>query len=179
MRMGFARSAAAVMALLFAVVNVAGATGVGSQPLAVQSASLTQNGQQLVWQLQMSEPFSPGALARDRRALCLLVERADNGAVTGQLCLVGPRKGQRAPQVRYASVINGVSGRARAIDATITRDSNRDLTASFLPSGIGAAYKPLRWQVLSTLGRPRAPPPPPGFRRPAPARSCSPLGPRC
>ena len=42
MRMGFARSAAAVMALLFAVANVAGATGVGSQPLVVQSASLTQ-----------------------------------------------------------------------------------------------------------------------------------------
>ena len=95
MRIGFARSAAAVMALLFAVVNVAGATGAGGQPLAVQSASLTQNGEQLVWQLQMSEP-SPGALARDRRALCLLVERADNGAVTGQLCLVGPRKGRRA-----------------------------------------------------------------------------------
>jgi peptidoglycan/xylan/chitin deacetylase (PgdA/CDA1 family) len=154
MRMGFARSAAGVMALLFGVANVAGATGVGSQPLAVQGASLTQNGEQLIWQLQMSEPFSPGALARDRRALCLLVERADNGAVTGQLCLVGPRKGQRAPQVRYASVINGVSGQARAIDATITRDSNRDLTASFLPSGVGAAYKPLRWQVLSTLGPP-------------------------
>ena len=103
MRMGFARSAAGVMALLFGVANVAGATGVGSQPLAVQSASLTQNGEQLIWQLQMSEPFSPGALARERRALCLLVERADNGAVTGQLCLVGPRKGQRAPRVRYAS----------------------------------------------------------------------------
>ena len=124
--------------------NVAGATGVGGQPLAVQSASLTQNGEQLVWQLQISEPFSPEALARDRRALCLLVERADNGAVTGQLCLVGPRKGRRAPQVRYASVINGVRGRGRAIDATITRDSNRDLTASFLPSGIGAAYKPVQ-----------------------------------
>lgn len=59
MRMGFARSAAGVMALLFGVANVAGATGVGSQPLAVQSASLTQNGEQLIWQLQMSEPFSP------------------------------------------------------------------------------------------------------------------------
>ena len=60
MRMGFASSAAGVMALLFAVASVAGATGVGSQPLVVQSASLTQNGEQLIWQLQMSEPFSPG-----------------------------------------------------------------------------------------------------------------------
>ena len=40
----------------------------------------------------MSEPFSPGALARDRRALCLLVERADNGAVTGQLVSSAPAR---------------------------------------------------------------------------------------
>ena len=154
MRIRFASSTAAVMALLFAVVHVAGGTGVGSQPLPVQSTSLTQNGQQLVWQLQMSQPFSPGALARDRRTLCLLVERAESGAVIGQLCLAGPRGGQRVPQVLYASVVNGVSGRARAIDATITRGSNRDLTASFLPPGIGSTYKPLRWQVLSTLAPP-------------------------
>jgi peptidoglycan-N-acetylglucosamine deacetylase len=154
MRIGFVRSAAVVMALVFALANDAAATSVGSQPLAVQTASLTQNGQQLIWQLQMTEPFSPGALAADGRRLCLLVERAENGAVTGQLCLVGPRRGQRQPQARYASVIKGVIGRASAIEATITRDSNRDLTASFLPSGVGAAYKPLRWQVLSTLGPP-------------------------
>lgn len=174
MRIGLARSAAAVMALLFAVANVAGATGVGSQPLAVQSASLTQNGEQLIWQLQMSEPFSPGALARDQRMLCLLVQRAGNGAVTGQLCLVGPHKGQRAPQVQYASVINGVSGRARAIDAAITRDSNRDLTARFLPSEIEATYKPLRWQVLSTLGPPVCSAPATGT---APAGACQVLFP--
>ena len=154
MRIGFARFAAAVVAFLFAVVHVAGATGVGSQPLAVQSASLTQDGQQLVWRLQMSQPFSPGALAHDGRTLCLLVERADNGAVTGQLCLAGPRKGQRVPQVLYASVVSGVSGRAHAIDATIARGSDQELTASFLPSDIGGAYKPLGWQVLSTLGPP-------------------------
>ena len=169
MRIGFASSTAAVMALLFAVAHVAGATGVGGHPLPVQSTSLTQNGQQLVWQLQMSQPFSPGALARDRRTLCLLVERAEGGAVIGQLCLAGPREGQRVPQVLYASVVNGVSGRARAIDATITRGSNRDLTASFVPPGIGSTYKPLRWQVLSTLAPPACTAPGTGI---PPASAC-------
>ena len=174
MRIGFASSAAGVMALLFAVASVAGATGVGSQPLVVQSASLTQGGEQLIWQLQMSEPFSPGVLTRERRALCLLVERADNGAVTGQLCLVAPRAGQRVPQVRYAPVSNGVRGRTRAIEATISRGSNRDLTASFLPSEIGATYKPLRWQVLSTLGPPACTAPATGI---PPAGACQVLFP--
>jgi peptidoglycan-N-acetylglucosamine deacetylase len=154
MRIWCASAGAVVIALLSVVGHVASATGVGSQPLAVQSASLVQDGQQLVWQLQMTQPFAPGGLARDRRAACLLIERADDGAVTGQLCLAGPRTGQRVPRVLYASVTNGVSSGARAIDATITRASNRDLTASFLPSGIGATYKPLRWQVLSALGPP-------------------------
>lgn len=154
MRMAFASFGGAVIALLCVAALVAAAAGVDSQPLAVQGASLTQRGQQLVWQLQMSQPFSPGALAGDRRTLCLLVERAGRGAVTGQLCLAGPGKGRHEPRLVYASVIDGVSAHARAIPATITRSSSRDLTASFLPSGIGSPYKPLSWQVLSTLGPP-------------------------
>jgi peptidoglycan-N-acetylglucosamine deacetylase len=152
-----------------APVSAAATSGVGSQPLSVQSTSLTQNGQQLVWKLNMGQPFSPGALARDRRTLCLLIERADNGAVTGQLCLAGPRPGDHVPQVLYASVNKGVSGQARAIAATVARGSNRDLTASFAPSAIGAAYKPLRWQVISTLGPPVCSAPATGL---PPAGSC-------
>ena len=55
---------------------------------------MTQDGQQLVWQLKMAQPFSPGALARDRRTLCLLIARANTGTVTGQLCVAGPSKGR-------------------------------------------------------------------------------------
>jgi peptidoglycan-N-acetylglucosamine deacetylase len=145
---------AAILALLLGVADIASATGVESQPLAVQTASLTQNGQHLVWRLDMAQPFSPGALTRDRRTLCLLVGRADNGAVNGQLCLAGPRDGQHTPQILYAPVTRGVSGRASAIAASVTRGSNRNLTASFAPSAITATYKPLRWQVISTLGSP-------------------------
>ena len=42
-------------------------------------------------------------------------------------------------------------GRAVAIDATVTRSSNRELTASFLPATVGLPYRPIRWQVISTV----------------------------
>jgi len=169
-----------MVALVLLVAHIASATGVTqpaaaqSQPLAVESASLTQNGQQLVWQLKMAQPFSPGALARDRRTLCLLIARADSGSATGQLCLAGPRDGQHVPQVTYAPISKGVSGRASAITATVTRGSNSDLTASFVPSAIAAAYQPLRWQVISTLGAPACSAPATGL---PPAGSCQTLSP--
>jgi hypothetical protein len=63
----------AILASLLVVTHFASASGATSQPaaaqsrpLAVQSASLTQDGPQLVWRLKMAQPFSPGALARDR-----------------------------------------------------------------------------------------------------------------
>jgi len=65
-----------LVALVLLVVHIASASGVASQPvaapsqpLAVQSASLTQNGQQLVWQLKMAQPFPP-ARSRVTGARC-------------------------------------------------------------------------------------------------------------
>jgi peptidoglycan/xylan/chitin deacetylase (PgdA/CDA1 family) len=177
---GIVSFGAAILASLLVVAQIASAANGptapngASQPLPVQSASLSQNGQQIVWQLKMAQPFSPGALTRDRRTLCLLIARVDNGTVTGQLCVAGPRQGQRAPQVLYAPVSKGVSGRASAIAATVTRGSNSDLTASFAPSAIAAAYQPLRWQVISTLGSPLCSAPATGI---PPAGSCQTLFP--
>jgi peptidoglycan-N-acetylglucosamine deacetylase len=163
-----------IIALALLVAHIASANSAAGQPLGVQSTSLTQNGQQLVWQLKMTQPFSPGALARDRRTLCLLIARADSGTVTGQLCLAGPRVGQHAPQVLYAPISKGVSGRASAIAATVKRGSNSDLTASFTPSAIAASYQPLGWQVISTLGAPACSAPATGL---PPAGSCQTLSP--
>src|ERR1700744_6131091 len=66
----------------------------GRLPLAVQSAAVTQSGQDIVWHLQMRTPFSPGALDASGGSLCLLIERVDGGAATSQLCLIGPRAGE-------------------------------------------------------------------------------------
>jgi peptidoglycan/xylan/chitin deacetylase (PgdA/CDA1 family) len=137
-------------------VPLARASATAPAPLAVQSASLQQSGQNLVWSVQMSAPFSPGALRAAGRSLCLLIEGVRNSQLTGQLCLEGPRPGGGTPSLQYRPV-GGTGGSvvaATVIAATVTRAGARQLTATFLPSAIGNAYAPVRWQVDSVLGRP-------------------------
>ena len=156
-------AAIAVTLALGAAVNAAGASSImAKQPLAVQTASLVQEGEDLVWQVELAQPFSPGALRRDRRSVCLLIERAANGSVVSQVCLSGPRRGARTSQLIYTPVAALAPGRGSAIAATVTRSSDRELTASFLPASIGLAYRPLRWQVISTVAAPGCVPMMPG-----------------
>ena len=60
---------ATVVGLLVLVVSGAQAHGrhPNRLPLAVQSASVTQAGQDIVWRLDMRTPFSPGALGASGR----------------------------------------------------------------------------------------------------------------
>ena len=148
-----------VVVALLAVVAGAGASSVPAQPLSVQAASLTQDGQDLVWQVELGQPFSPGGLRHDGRSLCLLIERTPSGAVASQVCLAGPRGGERSPRILYSPITRTGPGPAVAIDATVTRSSDRELTASFLPSSVGLQYRPLRWQVISTVSAPGCTPP--------------------
>jgi peptidoglycan-N-acetylglucosamine deacetylase len=155
---GLLARAVALLVVLVAgfviVVRAAGAQGVVQQPLAVQTASLTQSGQDLVWQVELASPFSPGALRSDHRALCLLIERSSNLAVASEVCVAGPARGARSARLVYAPATGGGFGRASAIAATVTRSSNSELTASFLPADVGLAYRALRWQMSSTLAVP-------------------------
>ncbi len=150
----------AVAALLPLAAQTAAANGGGSRPLGVRSASLTQDGRQLVWRLELDHPFSPGALQHAGRSLCLLVERAGNGSVAGRLCVIGPRR-RRQLRLAYAPVTPRGPGPGHVIDATVSRSSSRELTATFLPGSIGIGYRPLRWQVISTLRPPACVPPVP------------------
>jgi peptidoglycan-N-acetylglucosamine deacetylase len=169
----------AVIALVMAFGEVVHATGASSgmagRPLAVQSASLVQEGQDLVWQVELAQPFSPEALRRDARSLCLLIERASNGAVVARVCVSGPRRGTVAPELIYMPVTPLGLGFGGAITATVTRSSDRALTASFLPASIGLGYHSMRWQVLSMVNAPGCIPATPGMTRcaalfpPAPA----------
>ncbi len=155
------RGAVVVLAAGWAlVVGAAGASRVPAQPLAVQTASLTQDGQDLVWQVELTQPFAPGGLQRDRRSLCLLIERASSGAVISQVCLAGPRRGEHSPALLYSPLGRTGPGPAVAIDATVTRSNDRELTASFLPSAVGLQYRSLRWQVISTVTAPGCTPAP-------------------
>jgi peptidoglycan-N-acetylglucosamine deacetylase len=132
----------------------AAATGPGSHPLQVSRASLTQRGQTLEWQVELAVPFSPGALTRHDRTLCLLIERSSNGSVAGHVCIIGPGRGSRTPRLSFAAITRAGPGPAHVLAASVTRSSARELTASFLPADIGLGYAPLRWQVRSTVRAP-------------------------
>ncbi len=146
----------ALLAGAFAAVSTArgGSDRVGvRQPLTVQSATLTQEGQDLVWTVELDQSFSPRALRHDGRSLCLLVEPRAKRAETSQVCLMGPRTGARAPRLVYVPA-GREPGAGTAIAATITRSSDRELTASFVPGAVGLSYRPLRWQIASTVTAP-------------------------
>jgi peptidoglycan/xylan/chitin deacetylase (PgdA/CDA1 family) len=132
----------------------AAAGGTGGQPLPVRASSLTQSGQQIVWTVELQHPFSPGALARHHRALCLEIERPSNSSIAGQACVLGPRRGLSQPRLVYMPVTARGRGRPVLIAATITRSSAAELSASFLPADVGLRYRPFRWQALSTLNIP-------------------------
>jgi peptidoglycan/xylan/chitin deacetylase (PgdA/CDA1 family) len=121
------------------------------QPLGIQSASLTQQGQDLVWQVELNHPFSPAALPSHGQSVCLLIEGASKAAVVSEACLAGPRPGESSPALLYSPITRAGPGPAVAIEAIVTRSSDQELTASFLPSSIGLPYRPLRWQVISTV----------------------------
>lgn len=145
----------ALVAVVGATVNAGGASLAAiRQPLAVQSASVVQSGQDLVWQVELAHSFSPGALHRDGRSLCLLIERAANGSEISQVCLSGSPRGARPTQLVYMPETGSGPGPGKAIAATITRSSDRELTASFLPAAVGLGYRPVRWQLASTASGP-------------------------
>jgi peptidoglycan-N-acetylglucosamine deacetylase len=148
-----ARGVVSVLAATFVVgvVGVSGAEVTPAQPLSLQSVSVTQDGQDLVWSVELTQSFSPGDLGRNQESVCLLLARTSTGSGVAQLCLAGPRRGERSPRVLYLPITPAGTGRAVAIDATVTRSSNRELTASFLPATVGLPYRPVRWQVISTV----------------------------
>ncbi len=152
--------AVAVVAALVTAPGAA-ATRTPPQPLPVQSASLVQGGQLLVWQVQLTQPFSPGALARAQRALCLILERPRSDVITGEACLTGPARHSRTARLLYTKLRGTHRGAPQLVAATITRTSTKELTASFLPSAVGLKYTHLRWQTVSSLrGSACAPPAP-------------------
>ena len=125
-------------------------------PLAVEGASVTQSGADVLWRVEMRTPFSPEALGAAGRSLCLLIERDHGDGVTGELCVVGPRAGTTEARLKYRRVIGTVAGqpelgRPSIIDARVTRTGARELTASFEPAAVDSGYAPIRWQVQSTL----------------------------
>ena len=159
--MAVARLLTALLIGGFAVTAAAAGAGrTGGRPLRVRAASLTQDGQQLVWRVELDRSVSPGAFVRDGGSLCLAIERVASATVTGRLCVARARRHQRQLRLVYMRMTGRGSGPGRVIGATVV-PGTRELTATFLPAGIGIGYGQLRWQVLSAL-RPSACEPPAG-----------------
>jgi peptidoglycan-N-acetylglucosamine deacetylase len=139
------------------VACAAAATGTAAAatpaPQRVHAASLTQDGQQLVWSVQLHGSFSPTAMRKTRQGLCLIIRRASNSTVAGQLCLAPPARGRSAPRLIYQRVTARGAGPGTVIGAAIRRTARDNLRARFLPGDIKVGYNPLRWQVLTTLTR--------------------------
>jgi peptidoglycan/xylan/chitin deacetylase (PgdA/CDA1 family) len=148
-------AAAATMAVIAQVAGAAGSrVRPDAAPIAVDSATLTQSGRDLVWTVDLDAPFSPAALAPAQRSLCLLIERRRGGVVAGQLCVLGPPRGGRSARLAYAPVTAAGAGPASVIPATVARAGVRSLTATFAAAAIGNRYQTLRWQVSSALADP-------------------------
>jgi hypothetical protein len=147
--------------VLAAAASVAGAATAKPQPLLVQSSTVTQDGLQVTWSLQMTTPFSPAALAHAGRSLCLLLQRASNGSVNGQLCVTGPAAGRKNPRIVYQRITRAGPGKDVKVAASVSRAGARTLTATFKPTSFGLAYKTIRWQVINTLRPPACTPPKP------------------
>lgn len=148
------------LAAAVALAADAGAAKHKPAPLAVSSSSLTQDGLHVVWSVRLAGRFSADGLAGERRALCLLIERAKTGTVAGQACIVpGPAPKHNA-ELEYAHVTRKGPGTGRIV-GSVSRNGAYALTASFTPSQVGWSYASLRWQVMSTLRPPKCTPPKP------------------
>jgi peptidoglycan/xylan/chitin deacetylase (PgdA/CDA1 family) len=157
--LGTLAAVALVAIVLASLAGIAGASRSEPKPAVVVSSSVTQSAQNVVWKLKLSVPFSPAAMKRARRSLCLLIERTTDGSVSGDLCVIPPAAGKKSPRLVYQQVTRGVPGHAVIVDATITRITTSDLTASFTPSAYGrSAYTPIRWQVRTSLRPPACTP---------------------
>ncbi len=136
-----------------AALGVAGAQSGRVHPLAIARATLAQSGQELSWTLTMKAPFSPAHLARDGESVCLVFERSD-GVQVSRVCVAGPARGTRAARLTVARNSSQGWHRAALISGVLSRGSDRELTASFLPAAAGLGYAPVRWQVMSTVSGP-------------------------
>lgn len=142
-----------------AAASAAPGSGDGGAPFPIRSASLTQDGQQLRWQVALGHDFSGAAFARGRRTLCLLIERRSSGTVTGRLCVVPSRGAHSGMRLTFAAVTGAGPGRAVAVSASISRGARDALTAVFEPTSFDPGYRSLYWQVQSTLSPAACSPP--------------------
>jgi peptidoglycan-N-acetylglucosamine deacetylase len=141
-------------ALMLTAAACAGTRRGDELPLPTERASLTWHRHDLVWYVRLDQPFSPAVLEREQSSLCLLIEGASNGALTGKVC-VAPGAHRAPPQ--QLLVTWGRRGH-RVVAAKITRPTSESLEASFPATAAGLHYGALRWQEESAVAAPACTP---------------------
>jgi peptidoglycan-N-acetylglucosamine deacetylase len=118
-------------------------------PYRVRSSSVRQDGQQIVWRVRLTHSFSPLAMRRAGRELCLLIKRERNDTASGVVC-VRPSLDHKRSSLYYQPITSKGRGKAVWVPATVYRGSTSSLTGSFVPSGVGLGYYSFKWQVVTT-----------------------------
>jgi peptidoglycan/xylan/chitin deacetylase (PgdA/CDA1 family) len=145
--------AAVVLGTGMAVPALARGGRASEHPIQVRWASLSQQGQQLEWQVQFHSSLSLTALKRQHRTLCLLIEWPQHDRLRGELC-AKPAHGKRPRSLVYRQIKRGEAQAGHPIPSTISKPNTRELQMWFLPSEVGLHYWRLRWQVINTVAGP-------------------------
>jgi peptidoglycan-N-acetylglucosamine deacetylase len=164
------RRSAIALALLLGAASAAQAAGHGSAarefralttidaapanpgPLALVRVTVGQLGRDLAFSVRTARPWRIGDLARDRRrTICLLVSASSAAPPARQVCL---RARRRTLSVELTPV--GRPGRARALDAVVTRTDGRSFNARFDAGLAGIHGRRYAWRVESIWTGPGA-----------------------
>ncbi len=151
-------TSAALGALVLAAFGAtAVAAGSLERPLHIRSASLSQQGQSLEWQVRLGSGMQIRTMQKEHRSLCLLIEPPHHHKVLGRVCVVPPAGKGGGPRLAYRSAKSTKSG-WKLIGATVKRPTSSQVVATFLPKEAQIAYKPLHWQVESSVAPPACTP---------------------
>ena len=156
----FAKGLSTLILVMALGASAAQAAGHG-RPFHVVHASLTQDGQDLVWNVKLGHPFSPAGLRDRGRSLCLELEHVRRRTAYAVLCL-GLSHNHKHERLFRRKLTAGGLGRYHEVTARLSRGSHSSLTASFLPKDAGMNYRDVRWQVLDGLKPPACTPKTPG-----------------
>ena len=142
------------LAFLAALCAMNARASASETPSAVRSASLTQHGRSLRWEVKLRGVLSSKAMSRQHRSLCLMFEREGSKAVFSKLCIAPPRSSREGPRLLFSRVRATSAASAKQIAARVTRPGRGTLQASFRPAAIRIGYGTFRWQVQSSVEPP-------------------------
>ncbi|HZV73018.1 MAG TPA: polysaccharide deacetylase family protein [Conexibacter sp.] len=120
----------------------------GSVPLHLHTATLTQDGGVLVWSLTASRPWTPATLGTAAQSLCVRLVYETQGFNSRDVCVAPSGSTLR---LTYARVLrSGGHGPSHPLGGRVARPDGRSLVARFDPAKLGIPYSSVRWRTLAS-----------------------------